>query len=146
MIGKGILRFRVGYWPAFLASAGQCLPTSIPIHPYLTVGGAKLAKSTGDVADTTAIVEAYGSDRLRWWFGREVGAVADTDFSPARLVARADEDLAHGLGNLVNRIVSPVHRSRGGEVPLSEIETESRTSALASGTKLVLDAETNPEP
>jgi len=153
LIGKGILRFHAVYWPAFLASAGQRLPTRIQVHPYLTVGGAKLAKSTGDVVDPSAIVDAYGTDALRWWFAREVGAIADTDFTPARLVARANEDLANGLGNLVNRVVSLVHRCRGGEVPPGEIETDAELRELKArvgraiadfdlraGTRLVCDA------
>ena len=45
VVGKGILRFHAVYWPAFLASAGEPPPTRIQVHPYLTVGGAKLAKS-----------------------------------------------------------------------------------------------------
>jgi len=35
-------------------------------------------------------------DALRWWFACEVGAVADTDFTIERLIARANEDLATG--------------------------------------------------
>ncbi|MFZ2059010.1 MAG: methionine--tRNA ligase [Acidimicrobiales bacterium] len=153
VIGKGILRFHAVYWPAFLASAGQLLPTRIQVHPYLTVGGAKLAKSTGDVVNPSAIVEAYGTDALRWWFARDVGSIADTDFTPARLVARANEDLANGLGNLVNRIVSLIHRYRGGEVPSSEIETDAELRGLETkiakavanfdlraGTRFVCDA------
>jgi methionyl-tRNA synthetase len=41
----------------------------------------------------------------------------DTDFTVERLIARANEDLANNLGNLVNRTVSMVHRYRGGTVP-----------------------------
>jgi methionyl-tRNA synthetase len=40
--------------------------------------------------------------------------VGDTDFTVERLVARANEDLANGLGNLVNRVVSMIHRYRQG--------------------------------
>ena len=47
VIGKGILRFHAVYWPAFLLSAGEALPTEIHVHPYLTVDGAKLSKSSG---------------------------------------------------------------------------------------------------
>jgi methionyl-tRNA synthetase len=130
VIGKGILRFHAVYWPAFLASAGQPAPTRIQVHPYLTVDGAKLSKSTGNAVDPTEIVEAYGPDALRWWFARDVGSTADTDFTAARLIARANEDLANGLGNLVNRIVSLVHRCRGGEVPDVEVDIATDLRAL----------------
>jgi methionyl-tRNA synthetase len=117
VVGKGILRFHAVYWPAFLASAGQPPPTRIQVHPYLTVGGAKLAKSSGTVVAPTDVVDAYGSDALRWWFAREVGAAADTDFTTERLVTRANDDLANTLGNVTNRIATLVHRHRGGVVP-----------------------------
>jgi methionyl-tRNA synthetase len=117
VVGKGILRFHAVYWPALLASAGEPPPTRIQVHPYLTAGGAKLAKSSGTAVDPVAVVDAYGTDALRWWFARDVGAVADTDYSPDRLVARANDDLANALGNVTNRIVTLVHRHRGGVVP-----------------------------
>jgi len=49
VIGKGILRFHAVYWPAFLLSAGQPLPTAICVHDYLTVSGHKISTSTGNV-------------------------------------------------------------------------------------------------
>ena len=51
VIGKGIVRFHAVYWPAFLLSAGAALPTEVHVHPYLTVDGAKLSKSTGSPVD-----------------------------------------------------------------------------------------------
>jgi methionyl-tRNA synthetase len=112
VIGKGILRFHAVYWPAFLLSAGLPVPTRIEVHPYLTVGGAKISKSgpCRGVADPFDVAERYGTDALRWWFARDVSAVADTDFTEPRLVQRANEDLANGFGNVVNRIRSLVAR------------------------------------
>jgi methionyl-tRNA synthetase len=46
-----------------------------------------------------------------------VGAATDTDFTPERLVARANDDLANTLGNVTNRIVTLIHRHRGGVAP-----------------------------
>ena len=112
VIGKGILRFHAVYWPAFLLSAGLPVPTRIEVHPYLTVGGAKISKSgpRRGVADPFDVAERYGTDALRWWFARDVSAVADTDFTEPRLVQRANDDLANGFGNVVNRIRSLVAR------------------------------------
>ncbi|MDX6312535.1 MAG: methionyl-tRNA synthetase, partial [Streptomyces sp.] len=39
------------------------------------------------------------------------------DFTVGRLTARADADLAGGLGNLVHRVTTLVHRLWGGRVP-----------------------------
>jgi hypothetical protein len=46
-----------------------------------------------------------------------VPRVGDADFTTERLVARADDELANGLGNLVNRVVAMIHRYRGGLIP-----------------------------
>jgi methionyl-tRNA synthetase len=117
LIGKGVLRFHAVYWPAMLLSAGLPLPTDIWVHDYLTVDGQKISKSTGIHADPAALVAAHGVDAVRWWLLREVPRVGDVDFTEARLAARAAEDLAGGFGNVVNRVVTMVHRFRGGTVP-----------------------------
>lgn len=118
LVGKGVLRFHAVYWPAMLLSAGLPLPTEILVHDYLTVDGRKISKSGGTTVDPSALVAAYGTDAVRWWLLREVPRVGDADFTTDRLIARADADFAGGLGNLVHRIVTMVHRYRGGVVPL----------------------------
>jgi methionyl-tRNA synthetase len=116
VIGKGIVRFHAVYWLALLLSAGQPLPTAIFVHDYLTVDGAKLSKTAGNAVDPALLVAGYGVDAVRWWLLREVSRVGDTDFTVDRLVNRANGDLAHALGNLVNRILTLVHRYRDGRV------------------------------
>jgi methionyl-tRNA synthetase len=121
LAGKGVLRFHAVYWPAMLLSAGLPLPTAIYVHDYLTFRGAKISKSAAGpaarAADPAALTAAYGPDAVRWWLLREVPRTGDADFTPERLVARANEDLANGLGNLVSRVTSMVHRYRDGVVP-----------------------------
>lgn len=135
VIGKGILRFHAVYWPAFLASAGQPPPTRVQVHPYLTVEGQKLSKSKGTTVDPGTVVELYGQDALRWWLARDVGEVADTDFTVGRLVDRANADLAHALGNSANRIATLVHRSLDARV-------NETLAALPAGADDLLDAVT----
>ncbi|MFG3204209.1 methionine--tRNA ligase [Streptomyces sp. NPDC048192] len=117
LVGKGVVRFHAVYWPAMLLSAGLPLPTDILVHDYLTVGGRKISKSGGTTVDPVELAEAYGTDAVRWWLLCEVPRVGDADFTPDRLVARTDADFAGGLGNLVHRVVTMVHRYRGGTVP-----------------------------
>jgi methionyl-tRNA synthetase len=119
VIGKGIVRFHAVYWLALLLSAGQPLPTAIFVHDYLTVDGAKLSKTAGNAVEPAALVAGYGVDAVRWWLLREVSRVGDTDFTVDRLVSRANGDLSHALGNLVNRILTLVHRYRDGRVTAS---------------------------
>jgi methionyl-tRNA synthetase len=117
LVGKGVLRFHAVYWPAMLLSVGVPVPTDILVHDYLTVEGRKLSKSTGNAVDPLELVERFGADAVRWWLLREVARVGDTDFTAERLVARANQDLANGVGNLVNRVVTMLHRFCDGEVP-----------------------------
>ncbi|MFI6451241.1 methionine--tRNA ligase [Streptosporangium amethystogenes] len=86
--------------------------------------GGGLAGTDLSAVDPIGLVEAYGVDAVRWWLLREVPKVGDVDFTARRLIARHDGELADGLGNLVNRVVSMVHRYRGGIVP------EERETAL----------------
>jgi len=117
VIGKGILRFHAVYWPAFLLSAGEPLPTAVYVHDYLTVDGAKISKSTGNSIDPTRLVDTYGVDALRWWFAIDVPRVGDADFTEQRLVDRVNQDLANGFGNLVNRITTLTATYRPSGVP-----------------------------
>jgi methionyl-tRNA synthetase len=117
LLGKGVLRFHAVYWPAMLLSAGEAVPTDIAVHGYLTENGRKISKSSGATVDPYNLVGTYGTDAVRWWLLREVPRGADADFTIDRLVSRANDELANGLGNLVNRVVTMIHRYRGGHVP-----------------------------
>jgi methionyl-tRNA synthetase len=120
LCGKGVLLFHAVYWPALLLSAGLPLPTDILVHDYLTVDGRKISKSAGNTVDPVQLVDDYGTDALRWWLLRDVAKVGDTDFRINRLVDRANADLAGGIGNLVKRVVTLVHRQCGGIAPESD--------------------------
>jgi methionyl-tRNA synthetase len=132
LLGKGVLRFHAVYWPAMLLSAGEAVPTDIVVHGYLTENGRKISKSSGATVDPYDLVARYGTDAVRWWLLREVPRGADADFTVDRLVSRANDELANGFGNLVNRVVSLIHRYRDGSVPPA-------TAAAAPGAQ-ALDA------
>ena len=132
VIGKGIIRFHAVYWPAILLSAGEPLPTAIAVHDYLTVDGRRLSKSAGGSVDPATLAARYGADALRWWFVRDVPRSGDVDFREDLLAARANE-LADGLGNLVNRTIALVRRLRpdGLSPATPPVEAAALVSALA---------------
>lgn len=69
--------------------------------------------------------------------------VGDADFTIDRLIARANDDLAHGLGNLVNRVISMIQRYRNGIPPAHgepAIDAARLTTACAGAPELVHDA------
>lgn len=118
LLGKGVLRFHAVFWPAMLLSAGEAVPTDIVVHGYLTENGRKISKSGCATVDPYDLVARYGTDAVRWWLLREVPTGADADFTVGRLVARANDELANGFGNLVNRVVAMIHRYAAGHVPV----------------------------
>jgi len=132
VVGKGVLRFHAVYWPAILLAAGLQLPTDILVHDYLTVDGHKISKSLpGTGINPLDLVETYGVDAVRWWLLRDVPRVGDADFTRARLATRAQEDLVGGFGNVVNRVVTMVHRFADGRVT-SEGRADDDAKALRS--------------
>ncbi len=139
VVGKGITRFHAVYWPAFLLSAGEPIPTRIQVHPYLSVNGAKISKSSGSGPPPTDLVDTFGSDALRWWVTSDVSPASDTDFTVERLVQRANETLANGLGNAINRVATLRHRTTdwtspapvGEPIPTTTHLSRSVAAALA---------------
>lgn len=131
VIGKDIIRFHVVFWPAFLLSAGEPLPTTVNVHEWLMVDGEKISKSRGNTLDPVELVELYGNDALRYWYLREMNRTSDGNFSHERLISRYNQDLANDLGNLVNRSVGMLQRYRGGVVPSVDANRESSLKAIA---------------
>ncbi len=132
LLGKGVVRFHAVYWPATLLSAGLALPTEILVHDYLTIDGRKISKSAGTTIDPAKLVDEFGTDAVRWWLLRDVPRVGDADFTRERLIARSNTDLAGGLGNLVNRVVSLIHRYCDGRVPTAPASDEALRTAVSN--------------
>jgi methionyl-tRNA synthetase len=119
VVGKDILRFHAIYWPAFLLSAGLEPPSQVWAHGWLTVNGEKMSKSLGNFLAPGPLVEAFGTDVLRYYLMRDVAFGQDGDFSHTALLARYHGELGNGLGNLLNRMVaSIVRQSFDGRVPV----------------------------
>lgn len=106
VVGKGVTRFHAVYWPAILLSAGLPLPTRIHVHGYLTVDGRKIGKSNGNAISPVPLVEKYGKDAVRYYLLRHIRATEDGDFSVSRLEQAYAAELAGGLGNLAQRLLS----------------------------------------
>lgn len=111
IIGKGILRFHVIYWPAILASTGLLMPKETFVHGYITVNGQKMSKTIGNVVDPIQTIEKYGVDALRYYLLREIPSTNDGDFSERRFREIYNADLANGLGNLVARVAKLAEHS-----------------------------------
>ena len=117
MVGKDILRFHAVYWPAFLMGAGLAPPKRVFAHGWWTNEGEKISKTVGNVIVPADLVETYGLDQVRYFLLREVPFGNDGDFSRRAIAHRINGDLANDLGNLVQRVLSMVHRNCDGALP-----------------------------
>lgn len=123
VVDRNSLRQHAIVWPAMLLSAGVPLPTDILVHDRLTASHA---------VDPNDLAMRYGADAVRWWLLRDVPRVGGADFSVARLIARANDDLAKGLGYLVDRVVVMVHRYRDGRPPTESEPTPGAAQLVAA--------------
>ena len=117
VVGKGILRFRTPSTGRRSCCQLGCHSRRIQVHPYLTVDGLKLSKSSGRTVDPLAVVNVQYGRTLRWWFAATSGRWV-TRTTASRLVERANDDLANGFGNVVPRRRS-CSEARDGEVDVA---------------------------
>lgn len=104
ILGKGVNRFHTVYWPAMLKSAGLPVPRFAYVHGYVTIDGAKMSKTVGNVVDPMELIGEYGADAVRFFF-LAMPAKEDGDFSREKMKVAYNSHLANGLGNLTARIL-----------------------------------------
>jgi methionyl-tRNA synthetase len=132
MVGKDILRFHSVYWPAFLMAAGLEPPKRVFAHGWWTNEGQKISKSLGNVIDPHALIERYGRDQVRYFLLREVPFGNDGDFSHRAIVQRMNGDLANGIGNLGQRVLSMINKNCDAKVPTHGVLTEADQGLLGA--------------
>ena len=132
IVGKDIVRFHALYWPAFLLSAGVPLPKQVFGHGFLTVEGAKMSKSVGNVVTYQDLVDEFGLDQTRYFLMREVPYGNDGSFSREAMIHRINSDLANDFGNLAQRVLSMIAKNCGGAVPEPGPLSDADKSMLAA--------------
>lgn len=133
IVGKDVLRFHAGIWPAMLIGLGLPLPKRILAHGHVNVSGQKMSKSIGNVVDPLEVVDAYGMDAFRYYFTRHIPTFDDGDFTWEKFENAYNNELGNDLGNLVQRIASMVVRYQSGvigEVPAGEHDMKPYLDAM----------------
>ncbi len=105
VVGKDILRFHAGIWPAMLMGLGLPLSHNLLAHGFITVNGEKMSKSIGNVIDPQEILAKHGLAPFRYYFLRHASTTDDSDFTWDKYEASYNE-LANDLGNLVQRLAT----------------------------------------
>ena len=123
VVGKDILRFHAGIWPAMLLGIGVSLPKKLLVHGFVNVGGAKMSKTVGNVVDPNEIIDQYGLDAFRYFFSRHIPTLDDGDFTWEKFETAYNTELANDLGNLVARVSNMLTKYQAGvigDTPLGE--------------------------
>lgn len=120
VIGKDILRFHAGIWPAMLLGMGVPLPKKLLVHGFVNVGGAKMSKTVGNVVDPNDIIDNYGLDAFRYFFARHIPTLDDGDFTWEKFEAAYNGELGNDLGNLMQRVASMVTKYQAGVIGESQ--------------------------
>ena len=117
-----------------LLSAGLPLPKQVAVHGFMTLEGAKISKSTGNIVNPVELVDEFGVDGIRYYLLRNLSFASDRDFTREGLLHRYNDELAKDLGNLLNRVVTMVNRYRGGTIPtpgpIGELEMDLQRVAI----------------
>lgn len=116
VIGKDILRFHAGIWPAMLLGLGVTLPKKLLVHGHVNVGGVKQSKTLGNGVDPIEIIDNYGVDAFRYFFTRHIPTLDDGDFTWEKFENAYNNELGNDLGNLVQRVANMAVRYQSGVV------------------------------
>ncbi len=120
VIGKDILRFHAGIWPAMLLGLGLELPKKLLVHGFVNVGGSKMSKTVGNVVDPNEIIDTYGLDAFRYFFSRHIPTLDDGDFTWEKFENAYNGELGNDLGNLVQRVAGMIMKYQAGVIGKSE--------------------------
>ena len=116
VIGKDILRFHAGIWPAMLLGLDLPLPKTLLVHGFVHVGGSKMRKTVGNVVDPMEIIQSYGADAFRYFFARHIPTQDDGDFTWEKFEKAYNGELGNDLGNLVQRVAAMLTRYQAGVI------------------------------
>ena len=123
IVGKDILRFHAGIWPAILLALDLPLPKNLLAHGFITVDGFKMSKSIGNVIAPEEIIEKHGLMPFRYYFLRHGSTTEDVDFTWDKYEAGYNE-LANDLGNLVQRLATLCGKNDVNGIKVTETENK----------------------
>ena len=131
VMAKEIVRFHSLIWPALLMALEIPLPKKIYGHGWITFGGGKMSKSSGNVIDPFILADRYGVDALRYHLLREMPYGSDCPYNNEMMFNRINSDLANDLGNLVSRTVAMAVKYFDGTLPVEKEFTDADNDLLA---------------
>lgn len=150
VIGKDIMvPSHAIYWPCMLHAMGfsDAEMPNLLVHGFWNfkkvnaeTGAAsseKMSKSLGNIVDPFELVDAVGTDAVRYYLARDIATGKDSDFDPERLFVLFNSEMANGLGNLLNRSLTLTKAALGSEFSPYQYDDEDCRMVRASYTSLL---------
>ena len=117
-MGKDNIPFHTVIWPAMLlAYEGYNLPYDVPDNEYVNMESQKISTSRNWVINLKDAVQRYDPDPIRYTLSAIMPETSDSNFTWEEFVRRNNDELVATFGNLVNRVLSMIHRNFDGQVP-----------------------------
>lgn len=118
-IGKDNIVFHTLMFPAMLMAHSEdyVLPDNVPANEFLNLEGRKLSTSRGFAVWLPDYLAKYQPDPLRYTLARNLPETRDMNFTWEGFLARNDNELGNNFGNLINRVLTFVHKYFEGHIP-----------------------------
>ena len=131
-IGKDILYFHCLFWPAMLHGGGYRTPSSVFVHGFLTVDGAKMSKSRGTFVMARTYLDHLDPEAFRYYIAAKLSnGLADIDLNLEDFVQRVNSDLVGKVVNIASRCAGFLHRQSNGRLAAS-LDAPELAAAAAS--------------
>lgn len=149
IIGAEINKFHTIFWPAMLLAINEPLPKEIFIHGLFTINSQKMSKTIGNIIDPVQLVEKFCADSVRYFLLSQFPASEHGDIKEEKFAEKYNSDLANGIGNLFERILTMAknadfHKSNASQYgPSADLcEQDADLCGInANSLKLLLDEE-----
>jgi methionyl-tRNA synthetase len=126
-VGKDNIPFHALFWPAqLMAYGGLELPTNVPANQYVTFKGGKASASRGIGLTIQEALDRFQPDAIRFALAAAFPEQADTEISEEEIARRVNEELVATWGNLVNRVLSMLHKNCGQIPPAADRTDDDR--------------------
>jgi len=132
-IGKDNIVFHTLMFPSMLMahSESYVVPENVPANEFLNLEGRKLSTSRGFAVWLPEYLEKFQPDPLRYAMARNLPETRDMNFTWEGFLARNDNELGNNFGNLINRVLTFIHKYFDGVVPAwSEEQMEDMDRAV----------------